>query len=162
MENIRGKLLVSTKSSASGRKILGLILSALLILIGIFALSDYSAILRMSRNLFGSSSFSRTITIFFCVVFFGYPCFMMSVCFLEGKSYCDVYEKAVVGTTSLSINNPKAPMQNFDIGYNEIMNVTESGKTIYIYTQYAAYEILALKNRVEAVREIRIRMNGKR
>ena len=51
------------------------------------------------------------------------------------------------------------PMQKFAINYSEINNVTETGKTICIYTVYATYEVLALHNRSEAVNEIRKRIS---
>lgn len=50
-------------------------------------------------------------------------------------------------------------MQKFAINYSEINNVTETGKTICIYTVYATYEVLALHNRSEAVNEIRKRIS---
>lgn len=70
-----------------------------------------------------------------------------------------VYENSVVGMTALSMNQPNMPMQKFAINYSEINNVTETGKTICIYTVYATYEVLALHNRSEAVNEIRKRIS---
>ena len=61
--------------------------------------------------------------------------------------------------TALSMNRPNMPMQKFAINYSEINNVTETGKTICIYTAYATYEVLALHNRSEAVNEIRKRIS---
>lgn len=78
---------------------------------------------------------------------------------LGSRSYCDVYENSVVGMTALSMNQPNMPMQKFAINYSEINNVTETGKTICIYTVYATYEVLALHNRSEAVNEIRKRIS---
>ena len=77
---------------------------------------------------------------------------------LGHKSYCDVHENGVSGMTALNLNNPNAPMQKFSIAYDEIINVTESTKTLIIYTQYAVYEVLAREHRKEALEEIRNRM----
>lgn len=93
--------------------------------------------------------------------FFGYGVFNLVTAFQGSKSFCDVYENVVVGKTGLSYRDPKAPMQDFEISFQEIMNVTESGKTLLIYTEYATYEVLALKNREKAAKEIRARMTGK-
>ena len=47
------------------------------------------------------------------------------IVYIGAKSYCDVYEKAVVGTTCLSASNPNTPVQNFEPSYEQIQNVTE-------------------------------------
>ena len=162
MENTKGNLLVSTKSSATERKTMQTVASVIVIILGLFILSlnDFTA--QIAKDLLGKASYSWFVDFIIIVAFLVSPCFGLFTTFLASKSYCDVYENAVSGMTGLSISNPKAPMQNFDIAYDEILNVTESGKTIYIYTQYTTYEVLALKNRVEAVNEIRARMTGKK
>ena len=50
-------------------------------------------------------------------------------------------------------------MQDFELQYSEINNVTESGKNIIIYTSYHSYEVAALNNHSEAVNEIRKRIS---
>ena len=65
----------------------------------------------------------------------------------------------MTGVTGPTAN---AAMQNFEIGYDEILNVTESGETLCLYTPYEKYTVLALVNRAEALREIRARMCGKK
>lgn len=160
METTRGKLLVSTKSMAAGRKAVVGVCSALLMLFGIVGLTFVDLFPRIARNLFGNASLSWVIVMFIVIGFFVFPIIELVILFLGSKSYCDVYENAVVGTTSMSVNNPKAPMQNFEITYDEIQNVTESGKALIIYTQYTTYEVLALKNRPEALKAIRAKMTS--
>ena len=76
------------------------------------------------------------------------------------KSYCDVYENVIAGISGKSANKNAAPQQNFELSYADIVNATESSKTIFIYTVYGNFEVLALKNRVKATEEIRKRMKG--
>ena len=94
-------------------------------------------------------------------IFFGFS-FLISPVFavIGNRSHCNVYENGVAGITGLSLSHPNTPMQSFCISYDEIVNVTESGRTIFIYTKFCTYEILAMKNRAEAVQIIRSRMSG--
>ena len=92
------------------------------------------------------------LVVIFCLAS---PIYYLVVVHLGSKSYCDVYENMVVGTTCLSRKNP---MQNFQLDYGQIVNVTEGGKNITIYTPYGHYVVLAQKNRTEAIRAIRDRM----
>ncbi len=88
------------------------------------------------------------------------PIFVFIIVFKGNKSHCDVYENGVAGITGLGLNNSNTPMQNFCISYDEIVNITESSKSILIYTKYCTYEVLAKKNRAEAAQIIRSRMSG--
>lgn len=148
----RGSLLVSTKSAAAGRKTIITVCSVLFILLGIVFL------FLPWVDITGNAIFGYIVSAI-CIC---YGVFNLVVAFLGGKSYCSVYENAVVGMTCLSKNNPNAPMQNFELRYDEIMNVTNTGKNILIYTQYATYDVLALKNCAEATQEIRTRMTGRK
>lgn len=148
-----GELLVSTKTGAAGRKVLLCVLCPLLILLGIFIMAAPEAFYELSHQHY------RLIAILIGSVLIGYALFCLITTFLGSRSYCDVYENSVVGMTTLSMNQPNMPMQKFAINYSEINNVTETGKTICIYTVYATYEVLALHNRSEAVNEIRKRIS---
>lgn len=124
-----------------------------MILLGIFIMATPEAFYELSHQHY------RLIAILIGSVLIGYALFCLITTFLGSRSYCDVYENSVVGMTTLSMNQPNMPMQKFAINYSEINNVTETGKTICIYTVYATYEVLALHNRSEAVNEIRKRIS---
>ena len=151
--DIKGKLLVSTKSSAAGRKTLLCVLCAFLILMGVVILSNPEAFYELSHQHY------HLISILIGGGMIAYCLFILIATFVGSRSYCDVYENSIEGMTALSINRPNMPMQKFDINYSEINNITEAGKTICIYTTYATYEVMALHNRSETVNEIRKRIN---
>lgn len=102
----------------------------------------------------------RLIAMVLGIAIIAFAAYGIAGAFLGGRSYCDVGENGVAGMTALSRNQPNMPMQKFSVRYSEISNVTESGKIICIYTPHATYEVLAVRNRAEAVREIRSRMRG--
>ncbi len=154
MEIEKGKLLITTKEAQTGRMITLGISSAVVVCIGIFCLSVPEAFKSLSRDNYQIISF---------LLGFGmiaYAAFMCVFVWLGKKSYVAAYENRVVGTTALSLADAKTPMQNFELRYEEIVNVSESGKTITIYTAYEKYNVLALKNREEIMRAIRQRMSG--
>ena len=153
--NERGALLVTTRSNATGRKMVVYLGGGVLILMGILVLAVPDAFYELSHEYYW------LISLILGVVMIAYALFYMITCFLGSRSYCDVYEYSVTGMTGLSRNQPNMPMQKFDIGYKEIQNVTDAGKRICIYTPYATFEVLALHNCSEAVNEIRKRMSGK-
>ncbi len=153
----KGKLIISTKAVAAGRKIYILVVGVFMILLGLFALMNEDM-----AGMFGRGDTAKLLYYGMCAVLLGSGIFMLVGSFKGFKSYCDVYEKGVVGTTGMSANKNAAPQQNFELAYSDIVNVTESGKTIFIYTNYGNFEVLALKNRVEATQEIRKRMTGKK
>ncbi len=156
----KGELIVSTKAVAAGQKGIMIAVGGLLILLGMFMGVDK----RVTSSI---ASGTQQELIHYCVItiliaFGGYAIY---AAFKRFKSYCAVYEKGVVGTTGMAeIRDGKkdAPQQDFELAYSDIVNVTESGKTILIYTNYGTFEVLALKNRVEATQEIRKRMTGKK
>ncbi len=153
----KGKLIVSTKAVAAGRKIYILVVGIFMILLGLFALMNEDM-----ADMFGRGDTAKLLYYAMCAVLVGGGVFMLLGSFKGFKSYCDVYEKGVVGTTGMSANKNAAPQQNFELAYSDIVNVAESGKTIFIYTNFGNFEVLALKNRVEATQEIRKRMTGKK
>lgn len=153
------KLIVSTKSTNSGMKTAKIVSNGLLILIGCILL--FSGILDdLAHEFFGSSSSSWLLYILILACSILFPVFSMIVSLSNLNSYCDVYEKSVSGKTGMSFTDTKAPVQTFELSYNEIVNVTESGKNIIIYTQYGKYEVAACKNQTEVVNAIRARMTG--
>ena len=154
MEN-RGKLLVSTKSGAKqkmGYTIYYVVW--LLVLILIFAIFDDLS-WRLSREL--DSDFLG-FAIPFAVA--GLIVYNMLKLYFSNKSYCEVYETVVSGVTAFNFSKPQGPVT---ISYNDITNISESGRILIIYTNYATYEFLAMdsKNRAEAIKEIRLRMGDK-
>ncbi len=154
----KGKLIISTKAVAAGRKIYITVVALFVIALGVFALMTPEAF----EDLRGRGTMGGFLYYALCAVMIGGGIFMIVGCFKGFKSYCDVYERGVVGTTGMSANKNAAPQQNFELAYSDIVNVTESGKTIYIYTNYGNFEVLALKNRVAVTQEIRKRMTGKK
>ena len=144
----RGNLLVSTKSSSSGKQTVRAVCCVLMIIMGLVFLAI------PFDEIFGSAVFGYIISL--VVVIDGV--FNLILVSKNSKSYCDVYEYAVVGTTSLSWNTPNAPVQDFELRYHEIKNVTDSGKSIVIYTDYATYNVVAAENCASAVSAIRSRM----
>lgn len=152
--NNRGNLLVSTRSGAAGRKLTICICGAILAIAGIIILLTPEAFRALSRRNY------HLISLVCGVAAIAVAAYFILVAFLGGRSYCEVYENAVTGMTALSRNQPNVPMQNFEVKYADIHNVTDAGKRICIYTPYAVYEVLAMKNCQEVVREIRARMAG--
>ncbi len=155
----KGKLIISTKAAvgATGRTLFCSIVGVGIILMGLFGLLD-----ERMETAFGYGTRGELIRYGLCVVLIGGGGYMIFNSFKGFKSYCAVYEKGVVGITGVSANKNAVPQQNFELAYSDIVNVTESGKTIYIYTNYGNFEVLALKNRVAVTQEIRKRMTGKK
>lgn len=159
MKEELGKLIVSTRSASIARKTYIYVFSAFLLLLDIFWFVEGDGMRDMLRGSFGRDM-STMVYWLVGIVMLGFPIFMVVSSFLGFRSYCDVYENGVVGTTGVSYNQNAAPQQNFQLSYDEIVNATESGKTVFIYTKYATLEVLALKNREKACQEIRARAKG--
>lgn len=155
-----GDLIVSTKAMAVGRKVYIYVVSAFLILLGFVCFISGPVFEEMAGDLFHRPSMGAVLQFGLAAVSIGFGAFMLIGSFLGFKSYCDVYERGVKGTTGMSANKNAAPQQNFQLSYRDILNVTESGKTIFLYTNHGNFEVLALKNRAEAVQEIRRRIAG--
>ena len=160
MEN-KGKLLVSTKSAASKLKTVQLIASAIPVFFGFLLLIIFSAMdlwRDFGREVLGDASLGWIAGLFIIIVLIAWPVHQLLTTFVGSKSYCDVYENGVEGLTGLKLKDPNSPMKSFDIGYDEILNVSESGTQILIYTQYTTYNVLAMVNRAEALKEIKARV----
>ncbi len=156
----KGELIISTKAVAVGQKGIMIAAGALMILLGMFMGVDK----RVTSSI---ASGTQEELIHYAVIslLFGAGGYVIYAAFKRFKSYCAVYEKGVVGITGMAeMSGAKkgAPQQDFELAYSDIVNVTESDKTILIYTNYGNFEVLALKNRAEATREIRKRMTGKK
>ncbi len=158
-----GKLIVSTKAVAAGRKIYIFVFSSIMILFGVIGILNpemhKGAFLEAFIDIFGVRS-AEIFPFVASAIFIGAGAYALIASYTGFKSYCDVYENGVVGTSGKSANKNAAPQQNFELSYADIVNATESGKTIFIYTVYGNFEVLALKNRVKATQEIRKRMKG--
>ncbi len=147
-----GKLIVSTKVGAKTKSIL-VVCCVIEFIMGIFMISSIGILQEALDSPLGGLLLGL-MPGGLCLC---YPFLVI----LGQKSYCEVHENGVVGMTGLSLSNPNAPMQKFSLAYNEIINITESSRTLLIYTQYATYEVLAREHRKEALMEIRNRMLGK-
>lgn len=150
--NNMGELLVSTKTGA-GRKTVQFVCCVFEFILGLSMLFCIKLVQEAADELSG-------IMVALCLVV-GFMCIISPILFIIGsKSHCNVYENGVTGITSLSLSHPNTPMQNFRITYDEIINVAEARNTLYIYTKYTTYEILAITNRAVAIESIRSRMSG--
>ena len=154
----KSKLIVSTKSTNSGKKASIIIVYAIMVLI--FCIVLFAGDMKkVSYMMLGDSSYAWLL---YVIIIGGaiYPLINILLSFARFNSYCDGYEKSVSGKTGMSFSNTKAPVQDFELSYNEILNVTASGKSIIIYTQYTNYEVSAFENQTEVVNAIRARMTG--
>lgn len=153
--NGMGKLLISTKTG-TGMKTFQTVCCVLEVIMGIVLFFSIGFLKTVFEEMLDIGAVGVIIG-----VFGGFSCLFSPVFVSIGnRSHCNVYENGVAGITGLSLSHPNTPMQNFSISYDEIVNVTESSKTIIIYTKYCTYEILAMKNRTEAAQIIRSRMTG--
>lgn len=155
MEN-RGKLLVSTKTGA-GMKALLTVFSVIMLIVGVFLAFNFKFFREFGKDVLDNATIGIIIGLVALAYLFLYPVFAI----IGNRSYCEIYENAVVGTTGLSFSQPNMPMQKFEITYDEIKNITVSGKTLHIFTQYVTYDVLAMKNRLAAANEIRVRLSSK-
>lgn len=160
----RGRLLVTTKSNSTGRKTAATVScvgAAILVVmfIAFFAILGFDGMGDIGEELFGSTFLGYCLIPALIIIILCPVIFNTIVVFNAAKSYVDVYENCLVGKTALSSSRPNEPMQDFELQYSEINNVTESGKNIIIYTSYHSYEVAALNNHSEAVNEIRKRIS---
>lgn len=153
--NSMSNLLISTKVG-KGMKTFQTVCCVLEAIIGIALLCSIGFLKTVFEDMLDMGAAGVIFGIFFGFSFLISPVFAV----IGNRSHCNVYENGVAGITGLSLSHPNTPMQSFCISYDEIINVTESGRTIFIYTKYCTYEILAMKNRAEAAQIIRSRMSG--
>lgn len=153
--NSMGKLLISTKTG-TGMKTFQTVCCVLEVIIGIVLFCSIGFLKTVFEEMLDIGAVGVIVGILG-----GFSCLFSPVFVIIGnRSHCNVYENGVAGITGLSLSHPNTPMQSFCISYDEIVNVTESSKTIIIYTKYCTYEILAIKNRAEAIQIIRSKMSG--
>lgn len=158
----KGNLLVSTKSSAPNKKIISAAIGFIpdLILLLLFFIIGFDGVRRLGRELFGNASMGLIVFIVVLTFSLGFNIFNIIVVSNGSRSYVDVYEYGIVGKTTLSWANPNAPVQDFELPYSEIKNISDSKKNIVIYTAYHTYEVLASENHDQALQEIRNRMSN--
>lgn len=144
----RGNLIVSTKSASTGRKIVTVISGCIIILFGIicfFVPNAFKSINRQWGPLLGYA----------CgILMIAYSVFEIAVVFFGTKSFCAVYENGISGITAFGFGI-KEPQQTVNLSFNEIENVSMSGKCIIVYTKFGKFLFSALKNGPEAVQAIR-------
>lgn len=154
MEN-KGKLLVSTQA-ASGRKIAVAILSIPMFILGIFFASHFDVFREMGKDMLDSKALGNIIGVLLICSGFLFPI----LTYMGFYSYCNVYENSVCGVTALNIFHPNNAVKKFDISYREILNVSDTGKSLILHTQYADFEVLVFKNGQEALKEIKARASS--
>lgn len=66
------------------------------------------------------------------------------------KSYIAVYDECLEGYTAIG----KKAQEAFEVKYSDVVNIGVSQYKITIYTKYTNYEVMAMKNKDEAVSEI--------
>ena len=143
-----GKMVVSTKKDSKKTKVKAIVAIIIFGIMVMFALTSLTrdtneettiiiAIVMMAALVFVATAILRAVT--------------------NTKSYCDVYEYGVSGVTRPDSKSMQT--KNFQVFYNEIINVTDSNeKIIFIYTKYETYAASSLVNQAEAVNEIRKRL----
>ena len=122
-----GRLIVSTKIGAKMKTVLT-VCCIFMFLIGIFMIFSIDILQKALDSTLGGLLLGL-IPGCLCAC---YPFLVI----IGHKSYCDVHENGIIGMTGLSLSNPNTPMQKFSITYDEIINITESSRTLLIYTQY--------------------------
>lgn len=143
----KGKLIVSTKKAQTKRLTLVGICGVIMIGFGLLCIifSD------IFDEVFGSALVAYLVGI----AMIAYPAYQFLVIWFGQKSYAAVYENCIEGITALS---GKSNMEQFQLQYPDILNVSTSKYRISIHTQYATYEVQAMVNCEEAVEEIRKRL----
>ena len=154
----KGKLLVSTKSNAIGRKAGVLIASAILLLPAIYILANPDFAYQMAYDLLGKISLGRIVQIGFPTIMLVFVTISVINIFMISKSYLDVYERGLAGVTSYNTSKPSEGVKKIELSFSDIVNVSESKRCIQIVTKYGSYEFLAVKNREQALSEIRSRI----
>lgn len=71
-------------------------------------------------------------------------------------SFCEVYERAVVGRAEGDVHH--GPAREFLLFYTEIVNANASSTSLFLYTYDTIYEIRGGQDRERALAEIRSRM----
>lgn len=157
----RGKLILSTKETAL-TKVAVVVACAICFVIGLVILVNLSMETDFYQfKLFGPSAgwiFELVVALFLM------GCAPVSI-YQTNKSFCNIYDDGVTGRTVGIIG--LFGIQDFQIRYNEIVNVTKSSGRLTIYTNYTKYNVLAIDNNEKnkiikemAVKTIRNKMTG--
>ena len=160
MSEQRGTLIVSTKSQAAGRKIFAYIFCGLFYVLAIASFFYRKSFISTGFRLFHSVTAGEIFSWAIVLILFAYPTYLLLFSAKRVKSYCDVYENVVVGATVVNKNNTN--IQRFELPYHQIASVGEQKYSIIIHTDHGSYEVLALKNRTEAIQAIRSRLSAKK
>lgn len=147
----KGSLIVSTKKAQTKRLTLVGICGVIMIGFGLLCIifSD------IFDEVFGSAVVAYVVGI----AMIAYPAYQFLVIWLGQKSYVEVYENCIEGITALS---GKSNMEQFQLQYPDILNVSASKYRISIHTQYATYEVQAMVNKDRAVEVIRNQIAAKK
>lgn len=160
MSEQRGALIVSTKSQAVGRKTFAIVFCGLLYVLAIASFFNRESFISTGFRLFHSVTAGEIFSWIIVMILFAWPTYLLLFSAKRAKSYCDVYENVVTGATVVDKNNPN--MQRFELAYHQIASVGEKKSSIILHTDHGSYEVLALKNRTEAIQAIRSRLSVKR
>lgn len=155
--NNKGKLILSTKSSFAVRKAVIGIGGLFFIVLAILMIANSKPVIATFAKMCRNETLGSMITVFLIGFFILYPVFMFILISLQSRSYCEIHENCIIGKTAMNKWDIRS-MQDFEIPYSDISNVSEDKYSIVIYTQYANYKVLANTNRADALKEIRQRI----
>lgn len=154
MEN-RGKLLVSTQCNPTKKLILFIITVVAAILLIVLTLDNDGFVAAIVDKL------DNEVWEWIIGGIVGFIVATGLIDVIKGfKSYCVVYENAVVGTTKFSLFNSSESLKEFTLNYNEITNISENKTILHIYTSYTTFKVNALDNCAAAAQEIRKRIGN--
>ncbi len=154
MEN-HGKLLVSTQCNTTKKLILLIITVVAAILLIVITLDDDGLVAVIIDEL------DNEVWELIIGGIVGFIVATGLIDVIKGfKSYCMVYENAIVGTAAFSFFNKSESLKSFTLNYNEITNVSENKTILHIYTSYATFKVNALDNCAAAAQEIRKRIGS--
>ena len=78
-------------------------------------------------------------------------------------SYVTVYNDHVEGHTWVQMKwfNTQYDERDFHLNYDEILQVEANGNILVIYTSYTQYKVMAARNKLQAISEIKSRIPKK-
>lgn len=165
----KGRLIVSTKTSAAQNALAGVVASAAMFILALiwFSVDGIEEdCARLVLKIFGSFKMTGLLYYGFGLFAIFEGIYLFAINYKRNQSYCEVYEEGVVGVTGKNyrLRDINESPQGFDLAYEDIINVTDSGKTFCIYTAYGSFEVVKKGRKAEQeqmLREIRDRMAGK-
>ncbi len=143
-------LIISTKSASTGRKNVAIVFNCITILICIICFF----VCLFAPDVFKSIKLHPLLVFAFGIFAIISSTYDIAVAIFGTKSYCAVYENGISGITAFGLG-VKEPQQTVSLSFNEIENVSMSGKCIIVYTKFGKFLFSALKNGPEAVQAIR-------